>query len=97
MTKNNIEYLYILEGTSSESSSPHSSNKVERKTITETDTNRVVSLSSNKKRSRKPSFSTMYKGPGGAVLPPHVISNLTQFQRKQKKGTIDVWWLYDGN
>jgi len=20
---------------------------------------------------------------------------ITRFQRKQKKGTIDVWWLYD--
>lgn len=24
-----------------------------------------------------------------------VISSITKFKRKQKKGTIDVWWLYD--
>lgn len=23
------------------------------------------------------------------------LSTVTKFQRKQKKGTIDVWWLYD--
>ncbi|CAB0011621.1 unnamed protein product [Nesidiocoris tenuis] len=32
---------------------------------------------------------------GGVDLPKEVINNLTQFQRRQKKGTIDVWWLYD--
>ena len=24
-----------------------------------------------------------------------IIGAVTKFQRKQKKGTIDVWWLYD--
>ncbi|XP_076355508.1 solute carrier family 12 member 2-like isoform X1 [Tachypleus tridentatus] len=28
-------------------------------------------------------------------MPKDVLSNVNQFQRKQKKGTIDVWWLYD--
>ncbi|XP_022249668.1 solute carrier family 12 member 2-like isoform X1 [Limulus polyphemus] len=28
-------------------------------------------------------------------IPKDVLSNVNQFQRKQKKGTIDVWWLYD--
>ena len=28
-------------------------------------------------------------------MPKEVIHTLTQFTRKQKKGTIDVWWLYD--
>ncbi|MCL4142294.1 UNVERIFIED_CONTAM: hypothetical protein GTU68_015358 [Idotea baltica] len=37
----------------------------------------------------------MYKGVGGAELPKNVLNDLTMFQRKQKKGTIDVWWLYD--
>lgn len=23
------------------------------------------------------------------------MNEITRFQRKQKKGTIDVWWLYD--
>jgi hypothetical protein len=35
------------------------------------------------------------RGPGGSILPKDVLNNLTQFQKKQKKGTIDVWWLYD--
>lgn len=35
------------------------------------------------------------RGPDGAELPKDVLNNLTLFQRKQKKGTIDVWWLYD--
>ncbi|RWS15025.1 solute carrier family 12 member 3-like protein [Dinothrombium tinctorium] len=28
-------------------------------------------------------------------IPKDIISNVNRFQRKQKKGTIDVWWLYD--
>ncbi|XP_014254054.1 bumetanide-sensitive sodium-(potassium)-chloride cotransporter isoform X1 [Cimex lectularius] len=32
---------------------------------------------------------------GGVDIPKDVLNNLTQFQRKQKKGIIDVWWLYD--
>jgi hypothetical protein len=40
-------------------------------------------------------FLLFYRGPGGSTLPKDVLNNLTQFQKKQKKGTIDVWWLYD--
>lgn len=29
------------------------------------------------------------------ILTKDILCNLNQFQRKQKKGTIDVWWLYD--
>jgi len=29
------------------------------------------------------------------VVPKDIIRSINQFQRKQKKGTIDVWWLYD--
>ncbi|CAL4064295.1 unnamed protein product, partial [Meganyctiphanes norvegica] len=42
----------------------------------------------------KPS-STLFRGPGGAELSKAVLDDITIFQRKQKKGTIDVWWLYD--
>lgn len=28
-------------------------------------------------------------------VPKNVLQSVNQFQRKQKKGTIDVWWLYD--
>ncbi|XP_064474706.1 solute carrier family 12 member 2-like [Ornithodoros turicata] len=29
------------------------------------------------------------------TIPKNVLHSVNQFQRKQKKGTIDVWWLYD--
>ncbi|XP_046626478.1 bumetanide-sensitive sodium-(potassium)-chloride cotransporter [Neodiprion virginianus] len=29
------------------------------------------------------------------VISKEVLTSVTRFQRKQKKGTIDVWWLYD--
>ncbi|RZF35441.1 hypothetical protein LSTR_LSTR015851, partial [Laodelphax striatellus] len=32
---------------------------------------------------------------GGTELPKEVLHSITQFQRKRKKGHIDVWWLYD--
>ncbi|KAG8198108.1 hypothetical protein JTE90_020931 [Oedothorax gibbosus] len=28
-------------------------------------------------------------------IPKDALTSVNQFQRKQKKGTIDVWWLYD--
>jgi len=28
-------------------------------------------------------------------LPKSVVNNLTQFRTKQRKSTIDIWWLYD--
>jgi solute carrier family 12 (sodium/potassium/chloride transporter), member 2 len=36
-----------------------------------------------------------YRDLSGAELPSNVVNNITRFQLKQKKGTIDVWWLYD--
>lgn len=32
---------------------------------------------------------------GPAEIPKDILLSVNQFQRKQKKGTIDVWWLYD--
>ncbi|KAG0418013.1 hypothetical protein HPB47_005187, partial [Ixodes persulcatus] len=29
------------------------------------------------------------------AVPKNVLLSVNQFQRKQKKGTVDVWWLYD--
>lgn len=37
----------------------------------------------------------IFRGAGDVDLPKDVLNSLTRFQRKQKKGTIDVWWLYD--
>ena len=31
----------------------------------------------------------------GNDLPRTIVNSITQFQRKQNKGIIDVWWLYD--
>ena len=33
--------------------------------------------------------------PSGQPLPKEILNNITFFTRKQKKGIIDVWWLYD--
>lgn len=53
----------------------------------------------SKKESRskreKLDYAHLYKGPNGEDLPKDVINQLTLFTRKQKSGTIDVWWLYD--
>ncbi|CAI6365712.1 unnamed protein product [Macrosiphum euphorbiae] len=35
------------------------------------------------------------KGTDGYDLPKDTMNEITRFQRKQKKGSIDVWWLYD--
>lgn len=45
-----------------------------------------------KSTSFKYSFS---RDPDGNQLPKHIINSITVFRKKQKKGTIDVWWLYD--
>lgn len=36
-----------------------------------------------------------YRGTDGYDLPKDIMNEITRFQRKQKKGSIDVWWLYD--
>lgn len=36
--------------------------------------------------------ATVYFQPS---IPKEVVLDINRFQRKQKKGTIDVWWLYD--
>jgi hypothetical protein len=37
----------------------------------------------------------VYRGPDGTEIPKDIVANLSLFQTKQGKGTIDVWWLYD--
>ena len=41
-----------------------------------------------------PSSTQVVRGLSKAI-PKDVLTSVNQFQRKQKKGTIDVWWLYD--
>lgn len=47
----------------------------------------------SKKKIKK--LGPTYLGVGGEALPPDVLNSITQFLQKQKKGFIDVWWLYD--
>ncbi|XP_046679509.1 solute carrier family 12 member 1 isoform X2 [Homalodisca vitripennis] len=47
------------------------------------------------KDKRRESRSHMYLGLDGQPLSKPIINNLIQFQKSQKKGIIDVWWLYD--
>lgn len=35
------------------------------------------------------------KGQNIVSISKNLFGEITKFQRKQKKGTIDVWWLYD--
>ncbi|KAL0821134.1 hypothetical protein ABMA28_005755 [Loxostege sticticalis] len=37
----------------------------------------------------------VYKASNGVEISKAQLSQMTIFQRKQEKGTIDVWWLYD--
>jgi len=37
----------------------------------------------------------VYHGVDGNPLSKSVVADITQFQAKKRKGTIDVWWLYD--
>ncbi|XP_039291807.1 bumetanide-sensitive sodium-(potassium)-chloride cotransporter-like isoform X3 [Nilaparvata lugens] len=46
-------------------------------------------------RNSRQSRGSVYKSIGGTELPKEVLHSITQFQRKRKKGHIDVWWLYD--
>jgi solute carrier family 12 sodium/potassium/chloride transporter 2 len=62
------------------------------------ETSTTVTITSKKSRkmlkNQKSNVAT-YVGPGGEALPKSILNNITQFQRKQPKGLIDVWWLYD--
>lgn len=51
--------------------------------------------SSKKGKTKRDSRTDLYRGADDAEIPKDVLNNITRFQRKQKKGTIDVWWLYD--
>lgn len=37
----------------------------------------------------------IYSTRGGSCVPKEILDRIGVFQRKQPKGTIDVWWLYD--
>lgn len=48
------------------------------------------SVSNNKKNQNEEQISAATVASTGFI-----ITNFSKFQKKQKKGTIDVWWLYD--
>ena len=50
-------------------------------------------MSAKKKKSIE--FVSISSDPTGNPLPKEILNGVTMFQRKQKKGIIDVWWLYD--
>lgn len=74
---------------------PPSSPRLEKQTATSKLEGKKSKFFGLKKPQQKPSASALYAGPDGTPLPRDILANVTQFQRKQKKGTIDVWWLYD--
>lgn len=44
---------------------------------------------------KEKAWAELYMGAEGGHLPPTLLRQLTHFRRKQDKGFIDVWWLYD--
>ena len=48
-----------------------------------------------KKKKQKKKAMVEYRSPGGYPLAKDILQAMTQFQQKQKRGRIDVWWLYD--
>ncbi|GLH13675.1 Uncharacterized protein GBIM_18199 [Gryllus bimaculatus] len=47
------------------------------------------------KSKKKAVAEQILKDATGHDIPREILANMTLFDRKQKKGTIDVWWLYD--
>jgi len=45
-------------------------------------------------RTRKVS-TAVYRGADGNRLDNNIMSNIQMFQAKERKGPIDIWWLYD--
>ncbi|XP_055901936.1 bumetanide-sensitive sodium-(potassium)-chloride cotransporter isoform X2 [Eupeodes corollae] len=50
---------------------------------------------SNLKKLQTTNDSIIYSTKGGSELPKDILDAVTVFARKQPKGTIDVWWMYD--
>ncbi|XP_042219098.1 bumetanide-sensitive sodium-(potassium)-chloride cotransporter-like isoform X2 [Homarus americanus] len=76
------------DGADSEASSPPGSPQVERAAV-------VNEEAARDKQKHRLSIANLYRGAGGVELSKDVLNNITMFKRKQKKSTVDVWWLYD--
>lgn len=55
----------------------------------------VAKSTPKQQKEQRFSRADLYRNAGGLELPKAILNNLTQFQKKQKHGIIDVWWLYD--
>lgn len=86
-------------GGSSRESSPLPSPKVDRKLAQSTETAKFIIDDTLSPGLSVPGATTQQLTSTDVVhskdIPKDVLSSVNQFQRKQKKGTIDVWWLYD--
>lgn len=76
----NTSSAQLSQAGSSRESSPPSTPAVERKSPSD---------------DSQPVSSTQVVRGLSKAIPKDVLTSVNQFQRKQKKGTIDVWWLYD--
>ncbi|KAF5306750.1 hypothetical protein FQA39_LY01508 [Lamprigera yunnana] len=55
-----------------------------------------MSVTKNMKNKKKNlAEKILYTSPSGQQLPKAVFDTMSVFKKKQLKGTIDVWWLYD--
>lgn len=82
MTWNNLCYNHMTDGTGSEASTPPGSPDPERANVA------GLEGSTEKRKKRRGSLSSLYHGPGGAKLSKEVLNNITLFQRKQKKVSL---------
>ena len=57
--------------------------------------NETKTIDQLKKDDPMKNFRILFRDPQGDELQPDVLTNLCRFRLKQKRGTIDVWWLYD--
>ena len=59
--------------------------------ITSSNASDVTTMQTNRMKKTK----VLFRDPNGNELPQEVMNTLCRFRLKQKRGTIDVWWLYD--
>ncbi|XP_057378001.1 bumetanide-sensitive sodium-(potassium)-chloride cotransporter-like isoform X1 [Daphnia carinata] len=55
----------------------------------------VLGVTKSKKSKRSKKLAITYRDPEGNELPKSVMNKIIVFQKKQKKDTIDIWWLSD--
>lgn len=62
--------------------------------LSPTKDNSTVSKNLKNKKRAIPA-KILYTSPSGQELPRAVLDSMSIFKKKQMKGTVDVWWLYD--